>query len=78
MGLKGGIGCLLALFAGLLWLESTVGEAYILRYSREVSKCIINTRHWIILDAGQVFFLVVRGVLFPFLYNREFNNLTVD
>lgn len=56
MGLRGGIGCLLALFAGLLWLESTVGEDYFLRYSREVSIRIIDTRHWIILDEGQVVF----------------------
>lgn len=56
MGLRGGIGCLLALFAGLVWLECTVSTPYFHRRSLEISLCIINTRQWIILVDGQVVF----------------------
>lgn len=74
MGLKGGIGCLLALFAGLLWLECTVSTTYFHLRSLEISLCIINTRQWIILVDGQVVFRWF-VVFFSLIYNREFTTL---
>lgn len=56
MGLRGGIGCLLALFAGLLWLECSVSRAYFRHHLLEISLCIINTRQRINLVAEQVVF----------------------
>ena len=67
MGLRGGIGCLLALFAGLVWLECSVSRAYFHYCSLEISLCIINTRQRINLVAEQVVFrwLVVLFLLDP-------------
>ena len=67
MGLRGGIGCLLALFAGLVWLECSVSRAYFHHCSLEISLCIINTRQRINLVAEQVVFrwLVVLVLLDP-------------
>lgn len=67
MGLRGGIGCLLALFAGLVWLECSVSRAYFHHCSLAISLCIINTRQRINLVAEQVVFrwLVVLFLLDP-------------
>ena len=56
MGLRGGIGSLLALFVGLVWLEYTVSKDHFLFRLLKISLCIINTRQWIILVLGQVLF----------------------
>lgn len=75
MGLRGGIGCLLALFAGLVWLECSVSTAYFRHCSLEISLCIINTRQRINLVAEQVVFrwLVVLFLLDPQPWIQELN-----
>lgn len=54
MGLRGGIGCLLALFVAFVWLECSVSIDYFRLRLLKISLCIINTRQWIIVVFGQV------------------------
>lgn len=78
MGLRGGVGCLLALFAGLLWLESTVSTAYF--HHRSLKKSANYVLLIRAMDSRRLWtgrFSVVLGVS-PLIHNREFNNLTVD
>lgn len=77
MGLRGGIGCLLALFVGLVWLECTVSTIYYLLRSLKISLCIINTPQWIILVLGQVPFRWF-DVFSSLISEREFNNFVLD
>ena len=77
MGLRGGIGCLLALFVGLVWLECTVSTDYFHFRPVKISRCIINSRQWIVLVHGR--FCYDGSMCFaPLISEREFNCLGVD